>query len=119
MLSLRLLPQGSDRSARHLLKLILTFAAGYQRDPAAQRSGVGRATPSGSARDPGSPIRSPFIPFRPWGSRSASPGLPGKLGSGVASAGAPSQGWSRLASLICSATLSTHRSEHLDRPGSK
>lgn len=74
--ALRLLPQGSDKSARHLLKLTqLTFAAGYRRGPTAPRSGEGRATPSGRARDPGSPIPSPFIPFRPWGSRSASPGL--------------------------------------------
>lgn len=75
VLSLRLLPQGSDRSARHRLKLFLTLAAGYPRSPAAPRSGVGRATPSGRGRDPGSPIPSPFIPFRPCGSRSASPGL--------------------------------------------
>lgn len=63
-------------SARHLCKLTqLTFAPGYRRCPASRRSGAGRATPSGRARDPGSPAPSPFIPFRPWGSPSASTGL--------------------------------------------
>ena len=43
------------------------------------------------------PLRQPLREPRP-------PCVSGKLGSGVASAGAPSQGWSRLASLIGSAT---------------
>lgn len=54
---LRLLPQGSDRSARRFLKLIPT---NFRRRlparscrPAAPCSGVGRATSSGRARDPG------------------------------------------------------------------
>lgn len=117
--ALRLLPQGSDRNARHLLRLIPTnfrrwlparsyrpALRGGQGDPQRPRPRprLAHSFPIHSVPPLGQPLREP----RP-------PRVSGKLGSGVASARAPSQGWSRLASPIGSATLSTHRSEPLDR----
>ena len=117
--ALLLLPQGSDRSARHLLRLTPTnfrrwlparsyrpALRGGQGDPQRPRPRprLAHSFPIHSV----APLRQPLREPRP-------PHVSGKLGAGVASARAPSQGWSRLASPIGSATLSTHRPEPLDR----
>lgn len=82
-------------------KLIPTnfFAPGSLRCPAAGRSRVRRATPSGRSRGPGSHVQSPFIPFGHGTALRRAPSLRaplrdlGKAGLSSGSAPAPGEGW--------------------------